>query len=60
MRKLDVVALITFIALLFIEILFICKSLYIGVIGERYRFASNVAFLLLAFLIGVWLVAREL
>ena len=60
MRKLDIVALITFIAFLFTEILFIYKSLDIGGIGERYGFASNVTFLLLAFLTGIWLVAREL
>lgn len=60
MRKLDLVALITFIAFLFTEILFIYKSLDIGKLGERYSYASSIIFLLLAFLTGIWLVAREL
>lgn len=60
MRKLDTIALITLTAFLFTEILFIYKSLDIGKLGERYSYVSNIIFLLLAFLTGIWLVAREL
>lgn len=59
MRKLDTIALIALVVLLFLEMKFLCKSLYIGEIGEKYRYASNVIFLLQAFLTGIWLVARE-
>lgn len=59
MRKLDMVALLVSVALLFLTGIFLCKSLYAGSIGDWYRTAYKFTAFAQAFLTGLWFVARE-